>query len=159
MMKYFSLLIFIFICLSIGLLGGLSTYKSVRTWYKTIKKPSWNPPDRIFAPVWTTLYLIMAISAWLVWERLPHYGSYAPMSLFAIQLILNFIWSPLFFGMRRPDLALIEILFLWVFIILTIKSFWSVYWLAGAMLLPYLCWVTFAIILNATIWWLNKKET
>ncbi len=155
-MKLMSLLTFFFICLGSAGLGGFLTSFSVKTWYKTIKKPSWNPPDKIFAPVWTTLFLMMAVAGWMVWERLPKSGDYGPIILFGIQLVLNIGWSALFFTLRRPDLALLEIIFLWIFIMLTAISFWSVYWIAGALFVPYLLWVSFAIILNFTIWQLNK---
>lgn len=155
-MKLFSLLIFVFICLGSAALGGFLTSFSVKTWYKTIRKPSWNPPDKVFAPVWTILFLMMAVAGWMVWQRLPQDGSYDPIILFGVQLILNIGWSALFFTLRRPDLALMEIILLWFMILWTTISFWSVYWIGGAIFVPYLLWVSFAIILNFTIWQLNK---
>lgn len=157
-MKLLSLLIFIVICLGSAALGGFLTSFSVKTWYKTIKKPSWNPPDKVFAPVWTVLFLMMAVAGWMVWERLPRNGDQWPLILFGIQLILNIGWSAMFFGLRRPDLALLEIILLWIFIVLTTISFWSVYYVAGILFLPYLFWVSFAVYLNFSIWRLNKKE-
>lgn len=155
-MKLLPLLTFVFICLSAAGLGGFLTSFSVKTWYKTVRKPSWNPPDKVFAPVWTALFLMMAVAGWMVWQRLPQDGSYGPIILFGIQLILNIGWSALFFTLRRPDLALMEIILLWFMILWTTISFWSVYWIAGAIFVPYLLWVSFAIILNFTIWQLNK---
>lgn len=147
----FSLFVFIFICLSCGALGGWATAKSVKTWYPALKKPRWNPPDKIFAPVWTTLYLIMAVSAWLVWEKGSQEWRSWPLVLFSLQLMLNAAWSVIFFGLRRPDWALAEVVVLWILILLTMLSFWKVYWLAGILFVPYLLWVSFAILLNAAI--------
>lgn len=155
-MKLFSFLIFVFMCLGSAALGSFLTSFSVKTWYKTIKKPSWNPPDKVFAPVWAILFLMMAVAGWMVWERLSKGGDYRPIILFGIQLILNIGWSGLFFTLRRPDLALMEISLLWFMILWTTISFWPVYWVAGALFIPYLLWVSFAVILNFTIWQLNK---
>ena len=155
-MKGLSLFIFIFICLGSAGLGGFLTNFSVKTWYKTIKKPLWNPPDKVFAPDWITLFLMMAIAGWMVWQRLLQNGNYSPIILFGIQLILNIGWSGLFFTLRRPDLALIEIILLWFMILWTTISFWSVHWIAGVLFVPYFLWVSFAIFLNFTIWRLNR---
>jgi translocator protein len=151
----FSLLIFIVLCLACGGLGGWVTAKSVRTWYPTLARPRWTPPDGIFGPVWTTLYVLMAISAWMVWERLPQGSDYSPMVLFGFQLLLNTTWSIIFFGLRRPGWAMVDIIFLWIFIGLTTLSFWNVYWLSGVLFLPYFLWVSFAVILNAAFVKLN----
>ncbi len=157
-MKLFTFLIFVFICLGSAALGTVLTSFSVKGWYQTIKKPSWNPPDYIFAPVWTALFLMMAASGAMVWDRLPKGGDYSPIIFFGVQLVLNIGWSALFFGLRRPDLALAEIIILWAAIFLTMTSFWPVYSLAGALFLPYLLWVSFAVILNFSIWRLNKRS-
>ncbi len=154
-MKLLSLTFFVVICLSSAGLGGFLTSLSVKTWYKSIKKPSWNPPDKVFAPVWITLFLMMAVAGWIVWERLPNGGSYWPITLFGMQLILNIAWSALFFALRRPDFALMEIILLWFMILWTTITFWSVYWIAGVLFLPYLFWVSFAVFLNYSIWRLN----
>ncbi len=153
-----SFLVFVVLSAAAAALGGFFTNRSVKTWYKTLTKPSWNPPDKVFAPVWTTLFFMIALAGWLVWERLPEGGDYQPIILFGIQLILNIGWSALFFSLRRPDLALLEIIILWLFIVLTTISFWSVYYVAGVLFLPYLLWVSFAVFLNFTIWRLNKKS-
>jgi len=125
-------------------------------WYRNLTKPSWNPPNWLFAPVWTLLYILMALSAWLVWRQLGFRGALVPLALFVVQLALNAAWTWLFFGRHRPDLALVDIAFFWVVLVITVLSFWRLLPLAGAILLPYLAWVTFASFLNLTIWRLNR---
>jgi tryptophan-rich sensory protein len=125
-------------------------------WYRNIKKPSWNPPNWLFAPVWTVLYLLMALSAWLVWRQYGLQLAPLPLALFLVQLGLNAAWTWLFFGRHRPDLALIEIGVLWALLLATILSFWGLHPLAGAVLLPYLAWTSFAAFLNLAIWRLNR---
>jgi benzodiazapine receptor len=124
-------------------------------WYASLAKPSWNPPDWIFAPVWTLLYLLMGISAWLVWKTAGFAGAKSAMTLFFIQLALNAIWSWLFFGLHMPGAALVEIVLLWLAILATIILFWGVRPTASLLLLPYLAWVAFAAVLNWQIWRLN----
>jgi benzodiazapine receptor len=119
------------------------------TWYAALAKPPWNPPNWIFGPVWTTLYLLMGVAAWLVWRA---HGPVWALGLFVAQLLLNAAWSWLFFGRHRPDLALLDIAALWLAIAATVVAFWRVRPLAGALLLPYLAWVSFAVLLNAEIW-------
>ncbi len=124
-------------------------------WYRKLNKPSWNPPNSIFAPVWTILYLLMAAAAWLVWR---HYGVAAaliPLSLFVLQLLLNAAWSWLFFGRHQIRSALIDIVALWILILATLLSFWQLDRMAGILLLPYLAWVSFAMVLNWAIWQKN----
>jgi benzodiazapine receptor len=125
-------------------------------WYRKLNKPPWNPPNSIFAPVWTVLYLMMAIAAWLVWQRFGLSGALLPLGLFVLQLLLNAAWTWLFFGRYRPDLALIDILVLWMILLGTLISFWSLVPLAGALLVPYLAWVSFASALNGSIWRRNR---
>jgi tryptophan-rich sensory protein len=125
-------------------------------WYKNLPKPSWNPPNSIFAPVWTVLYLLMAVAAWLTWRRNGFMPALFPLSLFVIQLLLNAAWTWLFFGRHRPDLAMIDILVLWVVLLTTLISFWRVEPLAGILLIPYLAWVSFATALNGAIWQKNR---
>jgi benzodiazapine receptor len=151
-----SLIVFIILCFSVATFGSVLTNSSLKSWYATIKKPSWNPPNKVFAPVWTVLYLLMAVAGSMVWERSPQKIFSVPIILFLIQLVFNVGWSVVFFGFRRPGWALFEILFLWIFIILTMLSFWTVFWVAGALFLPYLLWVTFASILNFSTWRLNR---
>lgn len=149
-----SLVIFISICLLAGFIGSRFTFVSVKTWYRTIRKPSWNPPNWIFAPVWTLLYIMMAVAAWRVWERTDN--AFGPMLMFAFQLVLNVAWSAIFFGMRNISLALKEIALLWTAVVATMTMFWSVDPLAGILFVPYAAWVTFAAFLNHTIDRMNK---
>lgn len=150
MPKSISKLIFsIGICLGAGILGSVFTFSSIPTWYATLNKPSFSPPNWIFAPVWTILYILMGISLYRVWtnKKVP--------TVFWVQLILNALWSIIFFGMRNPTLALVDIVVLWIAIVLTIKAFSKIDKLAGQLLIPYLAWVSFASILNLSIVLLN----
>ena len=149
MKKWLVLAALLVLCLGLGSAAGFLTAQSLPTWFPTLVKPSFNPPSWLFAPVWTTLYIMMAVAAWLVWLRK------GPLVLFYVQLALNFAWSLLFFGLHSPALALIEIVAMWVAILLTLVSFWKVDRRAGWLLVPYLAWVSFAGVLNASIWWLN----
>ncbi len=124
-------------------------------WYRKLNRPSWNPPNSIFAPVWTTLYLLMAAAAWLVWRRYGISAALLPLSLFVVQLLLNAAWSWLFFGRHQIHSALVEMVALWIFILATLISFWRLDMLAGMLLLPYLAWVSFAMVLNWAIWQKN----
>jgi len=124
-------------------------------WYARLQKPAWNPPNWIFGPVWTALYMIMAVAAWLVWKRGGFAGQRVALSLFLIQLLFNALWSPLFFGLRHPALAFVDILLLWLALLGTVITFWKALPLAGALLVPYLAWVTFASALNFALWRLN----
>ena len=124
-------------------------------WYEALEKPAWTPPDAVFGPVWTVLYIMMGVSAWLVWRKEGFGGATAPLALFIIQLVLNALWSYIFFGLQQPMLAFCEILVLWVVILLTAAGFWKIDRLAGGLLVPYLCWVGFASALNFQIWRLN----
>ena len=147
---------FIALCLGVGAVGGWVTAPAVRDWFPTLVKPSWNPPAWVFAPVWTTLYVMMGIAAWLVWKRDPRFsGVRLALFLFFVQLALNCLWSFLFFGARAPGLALVDIVALFVVLGLTVAAFFPHSKPAGFLLLPYLAWVGFAIALNASIWWLN----
>jgi translocator protein len=151
-----SLLLHVGGSLLAGVLGGLATRSSVGSWYLTLDKPSWNPPSWVFGPVWTTLYVLMGVAAWLVWRSAaPAEAKRRAARLFWAQLALNVLWSFLFFGLRSPALALGEILVLWAAILLTLRAFWRVRPLAGALLVPYLAWVSYATALTAAITWLN----
>jgi len=134
--------------------GGIFTRQSVSTWYQDLVKPGWTPSGWVFGPVWSVLYAMMGVSAWLVWRRVGS-AIRRPLMLFAAQLMLNAAWSLLFFGLRRPDLAFAEIVLLWCLILATMLAFRPVSRLAGALLIPYLAWVTYAAALNAAIWRLN----
>ncbi|MFN3408930.1 MAG: TspO/MBR family protein [Limisphaerales bacterium] len=125
-------------------------------WYAQLAKPDWNPPSWIFGPVWTALYLMMAVAAWLVWQRGGWAVQWRPLLAFVVQWALNALWSPLFFGWRRPDLAFVEILLLWLAVAASLGLFWRVSRMAGWLLVPYLGWVTFAAWLNFTLWQLNR---
>lgn len=127
-------------------------------WYEGLARPAWNPPNSIFAPVWTVLYLLMAVAAFLVWRRHGAAGTRFPLALFVLQLALNAAWSWLFFGLHRPDLAFVDIVVLWVAILATLISFWKLDRFAGVLLIPYLVWVSFAAVLNWTIWRMNAME-
>jgi len=147
------LIICIAACSIAAVLGSLLTTPSLRPWYANLKKPVWTPPSWLFGPAWTVLFITMAISAWLVWRRVEL--TTVPMLLFLIQLLLNILWSGLFFALRSPGLALLEIVLLWWAILAVAISSWKVFPPAGWLLLPYLAWVTFAAALNFSIWRLN----
>jgi tryptophan-rich sensory protein len=143
-------------CLSAGAVGSFFTGPAIPTWYASLTKPSFNPPNWVFGPVWTLLYILMGIAAYLVWRR----GFGDPQArialvFFLVQLVLNAAWSALFFGLQSPPAALAEIIVLWVAILVTTVLFWRVTPLSGVLLLPYLGWVSFASILNAAIVRLN----
>lgn len=140
-------------------LGGLATASSVKSWYPTLKKPAWNPPAWLFGPVWSLLYGLMGLASWLVWQQRPQNKAAVDSALkfYGVQLLLNTLWSILFFGLRRVDLALAEIAFLWSAIAGTVISFQRIRPVAALLMLPYLLWTTFAAALNATVWWLNRN--
>jgi translocator protein len=146
---------FLALCLSVAAIGGAVTRTSVYDWYQQLAKPVFTPPDWVFSPVWIFLYLLMGISAWLVWRRADPDSRRSPLAAFGIQLSLNLIWSFVFFGARSIGWALIEIAFLWIAIAVTIRLFWRIDRLASGLLVPYIIWVTFAAILNASIYALN----
>jgi tryptophan-rich sensory protein len=148
--------IFIVVCLAVAGLGSVFTAGSVRDWYPALQKPSWNPPAWLFGPVWTVLYIMMAIAAWLIWQRQGLAGVSSALGLFGFQLILNALWSPLFFGLRSPLAGLMDIVPLWAAILATILSFWKISAVAGVLLIPYWLWVSFATALNFAIWRLNR---
>jgi benzodiazapine receptor len=143
--------------LLVGALSGFATARSVAGWYVTLRKPVFNPPSWIFGPVWTALYVLMGIALYLVWRNgwdrdVVRWA----MAFFAVQLALNGLWSLLFFGMQSPGWAFVEILLLWAAIATTLVAFWRVELLAGALLVPYFLWVSFAALLNGSIWMLNR---
>ncbi|GAP62823.1 MAG: tryptophan-rich sensory protein [Ardenticatenia bacterium] len=141
-------------------LGGFATARNVKTWYPTLRKPRWNPPAWLFGPVWTLLYTAMGIASWLVWQKRPNAPeTKTALTVYGAQLGLNALWSVLFFGLRRPAWAFAEIVALWLAIVETIRRFWAIDSRAGALLLPYLAWSSFAAILNATIWRLNRTRS
>jgi tryptophan-rich sensory protein len=148
--------IFILVSEAAGIIGAIFTTDAVATWYPTLTKPSFNPPNWLFGPVWTTLYALMGVAAFLIWRH----GWSAPgvkiaLALFAAQLILNSLWSIIFFGMHALLPAFIEIIFLWVLILATIVAFLRVSPGAAGLLVPYILWVSFASLLNFSLWRLN----
>ena len=152
-----KLIIAILIPLIVGFTSGFFTAGNVTGWYQTIQKPSWNPPSWIFGPVWTTLYIMMGIALFLVWRSdAADSVKKTAIVLFGVQLVFNFFWSLIFFEMHQPGWAFAEIVVMWVFILLTIFSFGKVSSLAAWLLVPYISWVSFASILNYTIWKLNS---
>ena len=158
MNKYSKIAIFVATCLGIGYISGVATQSGVNGWFVTIQKPSFNPPNWVFAPVWSFLYIMMGISAGLVWSRIDDNQEAVRKALlfFAIQLALNALWSVLFFGLKNPMLALAEIILLWLMIYETYLKFVKIDKIAGYLFVPYLLWVSFAMVLNASIWWLNR---
>lgn len=150
-------IIAIAIPLMVGATSGFFTISGVESWYQTIQKPSWNPPNWIFGPVWTTLYVMMGIALFLVWkEDTSEELKKIAIALFAVQLTLNFFWSFIFFNQQQPGWALVEIIAMWFFLLLTIFAFAQVNKTAAWLLVPYISWVSFATILNYTIWQLNR---
>ena len=149
-----ALLAFIAASFAVSALGGLITATSVGDWYQELQKPAFNPPNWLFAPVWTVLYLMIAVAGWRVWRRIGWGGGLA-LPAFAAQLALNLGWSSVFFGLKSPGAALAVILALMAAILVTTRLFWAADRLAGLLFLPYLAWVGFATVLNAAIWHLN----
>ena len=138
-----------------GAIGSLFTVQNIPTWYAGLNKPSFNPPNYLFGPVWISLYFIMGIAFFLVWKKSESHSIKFPAVLFIAQLVLNALWSILFFGMKNPALGFMEIILLWIFIVLCIIKFYPISKTAAWLLLPYLLWVSFASVLNFKIWMLN----
>lgn len=138
-----------------GAIGSLFTVQNIPTWYAGLNKPSFNPPNYLFGPVWISLYFIMGIAFFLVWKKSETHSIKVPAVLFVAQLVLNALWSILFFGMKNPALGFMEIILLWIFIVLCIIKFYPISKTAAWLLLPYLIWVSFASVLNFKIWMLN----
>lgn len=141
------------LCFAVAAIGGLF---QPGDWYAGLRKPAWNPPAWVFAPVWTALYTMMAIAAWLVWMRGGFAGQAVALWLFVAQLFFNGLWSPLFFGLRNPGLGLVDLGLLWLALLATVAAFWKARPIAAALLLPYLAWTTFALALNHALWRLNS---
>lgn len=153
--KLISLGLSLVVCLGTAMIGARLTASSVRDWYPTLRKPEWTPPDWVFGPVWTILFVMMASAAWLVWLRANTRAARVALGLFALQLVLNVAWSGLFFFLRSPVSAFVDILLLWCAIVATILSFGRVSAAAAGLLIPYLLWVTYAAALNMAIWRMN----
>ena len=150
-----GLAISILICFAAAGIGSLLTRPAIDVWYATLRKPTWTPPNWIFGPVWSTLYLAMAVASWLVWRRAGLSGAKLALALFGVQLLFNVGWSAIFFGLRMPGPAFAEIVILWLLILATTAAFWPVLRVAGWLMVPYLLWVMFAAALNWAIWRLN----
>lgn len=146
--------LFIWLALCFGA-AALGSFFTPGEWYASLNKPAWNPPGWVFGPVWTALYAMMAVAAWLVWKRGGFAARPVPLTLFLGQLALNAAWTPLFFGLQRPDLAFAVVLTLWVAIVATLAAFRPVSRPAAWLLAPYLAWVSFASVLNGVLWRMN----
>ncbi|MBU1014101.1 MAG: DUF1295 domain-containing protein [Bacteroidetes bacterium] len=151
----FPLLLSVGLTLLIGMIGGLVTATSVGNWFVELSKPSWNPPGWIFGPVWTSLYILMGIASYLIWKQRSKKPIKIAMGFYGVQLLLNMLWSILFFGLQNPQLAFFEIIILLIMIILTTLQFLKVDKRAAILMIPYIAWVSFATILNFSIWQLN----
>lgn len=153
-----KILIFVATCIGVGYISGIATQSGVDTWFPTLEKPFFNPPNWIFAPVWGLLYIMMGVAAGRIWSRIDYDRDAVKKALlfFAIQLALNALWSVLFFGLKNPLLALVEIVLLWLMIYETYAQFSKLDKIAGWLFIPYLLWVSFATVLNASLWWLNR---
>lgn len=154
--RWLVLLGFIAVTFLAAGIGGAATSSSVTTWYPTLVKPSWNPPSWVFGPVWSTLYLLMAIAAWRVWRHTENPERRTALAWYFGQLALNALWSGLFFGLRNPGLAFVEVLVLWAALIVVWVKFARIDRPAAVLWTPYVAWVSFASVLNGTIWWLNR---
>lgn len=157
MSKFLKYVLSIGICLSSGAIGTFFTISSIPTWYAHLIKPAFSPPNWLFGPVWTVLYILMGISLALVWIKgVKAERAREALMLFGVQLFLNAIWSPIFFGAKDLTLALIVIILMWFFILRTILAFGRVNKTASYLLYPYIAWVSFASILNFSVWILNR---
>jgi benzodiazapine receptor len=155
MSDWIALVISLAVAFGAAAIGGIATSKAIPVWYKDLKKPSFTPPDWAFGPVWTILYLLMAVAAWLVWEQNGTGSVTIPLALYAVQLALNVLWSFIFFAKKKLRAGFIDIIVLWVTILATLLLFWSVSSLAGILMIPYLAWVSVASALNYKVWKLN----
>ncbi len=179
MRKIVKLVISILICEGAGIIGSFFTAPAIKTWYASLEKPVFSPPNWVFAPVWTILFLLMGISLYLVW--LKNWNVKAPenesvkkawnpistklwlgswkeenaVAIFVLQMVLNILWSIIFFGLKSPAAAFVEILMLWFAILYTIVNFYRISKLAAYLLIPYIIWVSLAAVLNFSVWWLN----
>lgn len=155
MKKTLKLLLCILAMLLIGGLAGAATSTSISGWYTTINKPSFNPPNYLFGPVWTTLYILMGISLYLILQSDGNELRKKAITIFSIQLFLNFWWSFIFFNLQMLGLAFVEIILMWIGILTMILFFYKINKTAALLQIPYLMWVSFASILNGSIWYLN----
>ncbi len=157
MSKTLKVILSIVFCLLVGAIGSFFTAPAIPSWYAYLNKPFFSPPNWIFAPMWTILYILMGISFYLIWSDAKKGKSKnEALGNFYVQLILNFVWSPIFFGMKNLGLAFIVIVLMWMFILRTIQSFAKLNKKASYLLYPYIAWVSFASILNLSVWLLNR---
>ena len=158
MSKYLRIIYCVAICLVVGYLSSITTQSSINTWYPTLIKPIFNPPKWLFAPVWTLLFIMMGIAAGMIWNQLENQRELVKKALlfFTVQLLLNALWSYLFFGLNNVLLALIEVILLWLVIYETFHIFKKIDKKAAYLFIPYLIWVAFAAVLNGSIYYLNR---
>lgn len=155
MLKFFPLIISILIANAAGFIGAIFTSNSVDTWYRTVEKPLLSPPNWVFGPVWTTLFVLMGIAAYIVWKKSSGKKRRIALGVYGLQLVLNTLWSIIFFGLQSPQWAFVEIVALWLSIVSTIFLFARISKAAAWLLVPYILWVSFASYLNYMIWMLN----
>ena len=154
--RYPALALFLLATFAAGAIGSTATFENVRVWYPTLAKPSWTPPGWLFGPVWSCLYVAMAVAAWRVWRLAAPGAARSVVGLYGAQLVLNALWSILFFRLRSPGLALVEIVVLWALLVVLLVRFWRADRIAGWLWAPYVAWVSFASVLNGAIWQLNR---
>lgn len=153
--EWAALAVFVLGSLAAGFIGSIATMPNIPTWYATLVRPPLNPPSWVFGPVWTTLYILMGVAAFLVWQRRDHPAAKTGLVLFGVQLALNTLWSWLFFGIHSLGLALVCVVALWLAILGTMERFYRVRPLAAYLLVPYIAWTSFATYLTAAYWYLN----
>jgi tryptophan-rich sensory protein len=154
--RYPALAVFVLAAFAAGAIGSTATVENVRVWYPTLAKPAWTPPGWLFGPVWSCLYVAMAVAAWRVWRLAIPGAARAVVGLYGAQLVLNALWSILFFRLRSPGLALVEIVVLWTLLVVLLVRFGRADRIAGWLWAPYVAWVSFASVLNGAIWHLNR---
>lgn len=156
MNKFLKLVIAVLACLLAGFLGSLFTTPQINGWYTTLNKPSFNPPNYLFGPVWTVLFILMGIALFLIWDKFKKNKTAKGAAVFfMVHLFVNTMWSIVFFGAQSPGLAFLIILVLWLMIAMLLIQFYKINKIAGYLLVPYLLWVSFATVLNYSIWQLN----
>jgi len=153
--KIVPLIFFLAITFLAAFIGNFFTMPNIQTWYATLNKPSFSPPNWLFGPVWTILFILMAIAAFLVFQTKDNSKRKTALTFYFIQLVFNSFWSILFFGLHSPKFAFFEIIILWILILITLIKFLKIKKIAGLLLVPYLLWVSFASILNLFIWLIN----
>ena len=154
--RWLPLGLFLFLAFLTGIIGALATATSVHTWYAALAKPDWTPPNWLFAPVWTLLYIAMAVATWRVWRDGPPLEAGRTFRLYSAQLGLNALWSILFFALHLPGWALIDILALWLILIRVLARYRTLDRTAAWLWTPYVLWVTYAVLLNSSLWQLNR---